>query len=240
MAEERNPLPPPPPPPLGSEHMGTVAVLPTAADIQSAVASTDSSRSSNNTGLGFLSKWVRVSRTLADLLPGRRPKSWRNRLEWLPAAVSSMKVTNQLEQVFKLIDENGDGKISCLELGRLLRRLGHERVAAVEVAEEMVKEMDYDGDGLIGLQEFMEVVVDGSRGEGGFGSHDDLREAFLIFDSDRDGYISAVELQRVMISLGDAGCTLHDCLLMIKGVDKDGDGQVDFEEFREMMMRCSF
>ncbi|KAF3771555.1 Alpha-xylosidase 1 [Nymphaea thermarum] len=40
MAEERNPLPPPPPPPLGSEHMGTVAVLPTAADIQSAVAST--------------------------------------------------------------------------------------------------------------------------------------------------------------------------------------------------------
>ncbi|KAF3786156.1 UPF0481 protein [Nymphaea thermarum] len=41
MAEERNPLPPPPPPPLGSEHMGTVAVLPTAANIQSAVASTD-------------------------------------------------------------------------------------------------------------------------------------------------------------------------------------------------------
>ncbi|KAF3777226.1 EIN3-binding F-box protein 2 [Nymphaea thermarum] len=40
MAEERNPLPPPPPPPLGSEHMGTVAVLPTVADIQSAVAST--------------------------------------------------------------------------------------------------------------------------------------------------------------------------------------------------------
>ncbi|KAF3774018.1 Phosphoglycerate kinase [Nymphaea thermarum] len=38
MAEERNPLPPPPP--LGSEHMGTVAVFPTAADIQSAVAST--------------------------------------------------------------------------------------------------------------------------------------------------------------------------------------------------------
>ncbi|KAF3783454.1 hypothetical protein EJ110_NYTH20612 [Nymphaea thermarum] len=38
MAEERNPLPPPPPPPLGSEHMGTVAVLPTA---MSAVASTE-------------------------------------------------------------------------------------------------------------------------------------------------------------------------------------------------------
>ncbi|KAF3775150.1 INO80 complex subunit D [Nymphaea thermarum] len=42
MAEERNPLPPPPPlPPLGNHSMGTVAVLPTAADIQSAIASTD-------------------------------------------------------------------------------------------------------------------------------------------------------------------------------------------------------
>ncbi|KAF3774995.1 Glutathione S-transferase 4 [Nymphaea thermarum] len=44
MVEERNPLPPPPPLPmlLGNDSMGTVAVLPTAADIQSAVASTAS------------------------------------------------------------------------------------------------------------------------------------------------------------------------------------------------------
>ncbi|KAF3783577.1 hypothetical protein EJ110_NYTH19424 [Nymphaea thermarum] len=41
MAEERNPLPLPPLlPPLGNDSLGTVAVLPTAADIQSAVAST--------------------------------------------------------------------------------------------------------------------------------------------------------------------------------------------------------
>ncbi|KAF3795720.1 hypothetical protein EJ110_NYTH04397 [Nymphaea thermarum] len=39
MAEERNPLPPPMP--LGNDSMGTVVVLPTAADIQSAVASTE-------------------------------------------------------------------------------------------------------------------------------------------------------------------------------------------------------
>ncbi|KAF3785057.1 Endoribonuclease Dicer-like protein 3a [Nymphaea thermarum] len=45
MAEERNSLPPPPPPPsmpLGNDSLGTVAVLPIAADIQSAVASTGS------------------------------------------------------------------------------------------------------------------------------------------------------------------------------------------------------
>ncbi|KAF3783576.1 putative serine/threonine-protein kinase [Nymphaea thermarum] len=42
MAEERNSLPPPPPSmPLENDSLGTVAVLPTAADIQSAVASTE-------------------------------------------------------------------------------------------------------------------------------------------------------------------------------------------------------
>ncbi|XP_049933541.1 uncharacterized protein LOC126410021 isoform X2 [Nymphaea colorata] len=43
MAEERNSLLLPPPqtlPPQGNDSMGTVAVLPTAADIQSAIAST--------------------------------------------------------------------------------------------------------------------------------------------------------------------------------------------------------
>ncbi|KAF3783583.1 hypothetical protein EJ110_NYTH19444 [Nymphaea thermarum] len=43
MAEERNSLPPsplPPPMPLRNDSLGTVVVLPTAADIQSAVAST--------------------------------------------------------------------------------------------------------------------------------------------------------------------------------------------------------
>ncbi|KAF3779367.1 Helicase-like transcription factor [Nymphaea thermarum] len=47
MAEERNSLPPPPMP-LGNDSLGTVAVLPTATDIQSAVASTGSDISSMN------------------------------------------------------------------------------------------------------------------------------------------------------------------------------------------------
>ncbi|KAF3781898.1 Serine/threonine-protein kinase [Nymphaea thermarum] len=52
MAEERNPLLPPPPMPLGNDTLGTVAVLPTAADIQSAIASIDFSLQAGNSFFG--------------------------------------------------------------------------------------------------------------------------------------------------------------------------------------------
>lgn len=93
----------------------------------------------------------------------------------------------------------------------------------------MVKEMDSNGDGLIDFDEFMGVVYDRK------GEDDSLRDAFLIFDSDKNGKISAKELQKVLLSLGCESCSLDDCKLMIRGVDRDGDGFVDFEEFQFMM-----
>lgn len=44
-----------------------------------------------------------------------------------------------------------------------------------------------------------------------------------------------MELRRVLINLGCDKCTLEDCRRVIKGVDKDGDGFVDLEEFRSML-----
>ncbi|OVA07714.1 EF-hand domain [Macleaya cordata] len=144
-----------------------------------------------------------------------------------------MEVSNQLKQVFKLIDTNGDGKISSLELGEVLLCLGHEESTVAKEAEVMVREVDCNGDGFIDLDEFM-GVVGGSKC-----ADEDLMDAFLVFDTDKNGFISAKELKQVLISLGHYKCTLHECSLMIKGVDKDGDGLVSFEEFRSMMNGCT-
>ncbi|KAJ4955495.1 hypothetical protein NE237_012278 [Protea cynaroides] len=158
----------------------------------------------------------------------RKPKRLFSSLDWITSPFATMEVSNQLKQVFKLIDANGDGKISPLELGEVLLCLGHEKLTAAKEAEGMVRELDFNGDGYIDLDEFMEVV--------GHDKEDDLRDAFLVFDSDRNGYISANELQSVFVSLGFDNCSLDECILMIRGVDKDGDGLVDFEEFRSMMI----
>ncbi|XP_043715219.1 probable calcium-binding protein CML23 [Telopea speciosissima] len=168
----------------------------------------------------------------------RKPRRLFSSFDWITSPFANMEVSNQLKQVFKLIDANGDGKISPLELGEVLLCLGHEKLTAVREAEGMVRELDCNGDGYIDLDEFMDVV--GHKDEIGCrGKEDDLRDAFLMFDSDRNGYISANELQSVFVSLGHEKCSLDECFLMIRGVDKDGNGLVDFEEFKSMMIGCT-
>lgn len=58
----------------------------------------------------------------------------------------------------------------------------------------------------------------------------ELEEAFLRFDTNRDGKISASELGSVLRSLGD-NPSEEELLLMVKEVDRDGDGFIDLGEF---------
>lgn len=63
-----------------------------------------------------------------------------------------------------------------------------------------------------------------------------LHEAFKIFDEDGNGYIEAVELKRVLQCLGlDKGWDMNDIEKMLKVVDLNLDGRVDFSEFELMM-----
>ena len=58
--------------------------------------------------------------------------------------------------------------------------------------------------------------------------------AFNMFDTDRSGDISAEELVQAMKSL-DKPTTLEEAKEMIKRVDENGDGDIDFREFVIMM-----
>lgn len=63
-----------------------------------------------------------------------------------------------------------------------------------------------------------------------------LYEAFKIFDEDGNGYIDALELKRVLQCLGlDDGWSMDEIERMLKVVDLNLDGKVDFDEFGFMM-----
>lgn len=149
-----------------------------------------------------------------------------------------MDVSNQLKQVFNFFDIDGDGKISQVELTNVLLTFGQEKSKATVEAQGILKEVDFNGDGFIDLDEFM-TIMDGSKPVFASSKEEngdaDLRNAFMVFDSDKNGLISAKELQRVLTSLGCSNSKLGHCRKMIKCVDKDGDGFVDFEEFKSMM-----
>lgn len=185
---------------------------------------------------------------------GKRAKPMRNLWSSLKVSArdfAAMEVSNQFRQVFEVIDEDGDGKISPSELSQVLLCLGYSKSIAAKEAEGMVRELDCNGDGFVDLDEFMEAVIintvdasgrsstDDHDGGGDQEEYDHLMDAFLVFDRDKNGKISAEELRRVLVKLGCDKCSLKECRRMINGVDKDGDGFVDFQEFRLMMTnRC--
>lgn len=64
----------------------------------------------------------------------------------------------------------------------------------------------------------------------------EVKEAFDVFDENRDGFIDAKELQRVLCILGlKEGSELENCGKMIKNYDINGDGRIDFNEFVKFM-----
>uniref|UniRef100_A0A0R0HP89 EF-hand domain-containing protein n=2 Tax=Glycine max TaxID=3847 RepID=A0A0R0HP89_SOYBN len=102
----------------------------------------------------------------------------------------------------------------------------------------MIERIDMNGDGCIDVDEFgdlYESIMEEPDEE------EDMREAFNVFDQNRDGFITVEELGTVLASLGlKQGRTLDECKKMIMKVDVDGDGMVNYKEFRQMMKGGGF
>lgn len=95
----------------------------------------------------------------------------------------------------------------------------------------MIKEVDFDGNGMIDFNEFLALMANKLRDT-------DLEEeyitAFKIFDRDGDGLLSAQELKHVLINMGEK-LSDQDVEDMIHEVDSDGDGQITLEEFIKLL-----
>ncbi|XP_059623871.1 calmodulin-like protein 30 [Cornus florida] len=133
----------------------------------------------------------------------------------------------EMKGVFNKFDINKDGKISREEYKLALRALGRGNEGS-EVSK-VFEAIDTDGDGFIDFKEFMEV-----HNRGGGVKTSDIQRAFRVFDLDGNGKISAEELLEVMRKLGER-CSLEACRKMVRGVDTDGDGLIDMDEFMSMM-----
>lgn len=61
---------------------------------------------------------------------------------------------------------------------------------------------------------------------------EDVREAFDVFDENKDGFIDETDLQRVLCAMGlKEVAELDNCKKMIVAFDENGDGRIDFQEF---------
>lgn len=67
-------------------------------------------------------------------------------------------------------------------------------------------------------------------------SLDEVKDAFDVYDDNKDGFIDAMELHRVVKALGlNQNSDMDKCKRMISVFDENGDGRIDFEEFMNLM-----
>ncbi|PAA62482.1 hypothetical protein BOX15_Mlig012129g3 [Macrostomum lignano] len=65
-------------------------------------------------------------------------------------------------------------------------------------------------------------------------SEEMLKQAFSVFDSEGQGWVSTDELRHVMKVLSEK-MTDEEVEEMIRQADQDGDGSVNYEEFCRLM-----
>ncbi|KAF5935901.1 hypothetical protein HYC85_027030 [Camellia sinensis] len=75
--------------------------------------------------------------------------------ELLPA--KSPYTEEQLKQLFRMFDRDGNGFITAAELAHSMAKLGHALTA--EELTGMIREADTDGDGRISFQEFSQAIT---------------------------------------------------------------------------------
>merc|ERR1712118_480903 len=137
----------------------------------------------------------------------------------------------EIKEAFDLFDTDGSGCIDAKELKVAMRALGFE--PKKEEVRKMISDIDKDGDGTIDFDEMMMIAKMGEKD-----SREEIIKAFRLFDDDETGRISFKNLKRVARELGET-MTDEELQEMVDEADRDGDGEINEEEFLRIMKKTS-
>ncbi|CAI9170854.1 unnamed protein product [Rangifer tarandus platyrhynchus] len=135
----------------------------------------------------------------------------------------------EIKDAFELFDTDKDEAIDYHELKVAMRALGFD-VKKADVLK-ILKDYDREATGKITFEDFNEVVTDWILERD---PHEEILKAFKLFDDDDSGKISLRNLRRVARELGE-NMSDEELRAMIEEFDKDGDGEINQEEFIAIM-----
>ncbi|XP_059551306.1 centrin-4 [Myotis daubentonii] len=139
----------------------------------------------------------------------------------------------EIKEAFDLFDIDGSGTIDVKELKIAMRALGFE--PKKEEVKKLIAEIDKEGTGTISFEDFFAIM---SLKMSEKDEKEELLKAFKLFDDDATGSITLNNIKRVAKELGE---TLTDDELqeMLDEADRDGDGEINEDEFLRMMQKTS-
>ncbi|GFH16267.1 calcium-dependent protein kinase, partial [Haematococcus lacustris] len=133
-----------------------------------------------------------------------------------------------LKEMFQAIDEDNSGTISVDELREGLRKKG--TTLALQEVQRIMDNIDVNGNSRIDYEEFLAATMHITK----LNKEDNMIEAFRHFDKDNSGFITKDEIITALREVGEEPDEV-EVQTIIKSVDKNGDGTIDYEEFCVMM-----
>jgi len=144
---------------------------------------------------------------------------------------------DDVKKAFKSIDYNGDGAIDKGEMHKALTNYKFD--FSDQEVDIVFAAGDIDGDGEVTYEEFMYLMCPNTeqvikKFRESYKTINEVKGAFRKFDKNRDGGLSKSELSRMMFSTGHSYTDMEIDAVMHLG-DRDGDGEIDMEEFLILM-----
>ncbi|WMV52967.1 hypothetical protein MTR67_046352 [Solanum verrucosum] len=185
--------------------------------------------------------WVRVGGVAPDkpldsaVLSRLNQFSAMNKLKKIAIRVIAENLSGEeiagLKQMFKMIDADNSGHITLEELKKGLEKVG-SKLKDSEI-NSLMQAADMDNSGTIDYGEFIAAMLHLNKVQ----KEDHMYAAFSYFDQDGSGYITQEELQQACEKFGLSNIPMEE---LMREVDQDNDGRIDYNEFVAMMQDTGF
>ncbi|CDJ42964.1 caltractin (centrin), putative [Eimeria tenella] len=139
----------------------------------------------------------------------------------------------EIREAFDLFDTDGSGCIDAKELKVAMKALGFE--AKRDEIRKVIASVDADGTGTIEFSDFLSIMTEKILARD---PKEEMLKAFRLFDDDGTGKITFKNLKRVAKEIGES-ITDEEIQEMIDEADRDGDGEINEEEFLRVMRKSN-
>ncbi|CAI9299924.1 unnamed protein product [Lactuca saligna] len=137
--------------------------------------------------------------------------------------------SSDYKRVFDHFDIDGNGMISPSELQHGVGLIWNEEILLEEV--EVVVESTQGNNRQLGFEDFVSLMESEKEDE----KLEDLSKAFRMYEMDGTDCITPTSLNRMLNRLGESR-SVDECAGMISRFDLNGDGVLNFDEFKQMML----
>eukprot|EP00756_Hemistasia_phaeocysticola_P061437 Hpha_TRINITY_DN4925_c0_g1::TRINITY_DN4925_c0_g1_i1::g.51276::m.51276/K02183/CALM; calmodulin len=140
-------------------------------------------------------------------------------------------VLAELKEEFIKWNTKGTPDVLAEDLCAFLKTTGQD--LPLEDVTQLIDEVDRTGSGVADFNDILALLSNAQR-EKADDPQAPLRQAFRSFDRSDTGVISALDLHRTMMELGEQ-VHLEECKELLRFADRNGDGDINFEEFSRFL-----